>query len=84
MVSYLMVWICFPVHSCNNYSVLYSTNTVLHAVQTSLLLSVTTQSSLRQIQKAIKGLVVMSEQLEKVYTSFLNNQVSHTSSVHLL
>jgi dynein heavy chain len=33
------------------------------------------KSSLRQIQKAIKGLVVMSEQLEKVYTSFLNNQV---------
>ncbi|XP_065911794.1 dynein axonemal heavy chain 6-like [Dysidea avara] len=33
------------------------------------------KNSLRQIQKAIKGLVVMSEELEKVYTSFLNNQV---------
>lgn len=33
------------------------------------------QNSLKQIQKAIKGLVVMSEVLEKVYTSFLNNQV---------
>ena len=33
------------------------------------------QSSLKSIQKAIKGLVVMSEELERVYTSFLNNQV---------
>eukprot|EP00731_Ephydatia_muelleri_P001617 Em0001g1617a len=33
------------------------------------------KNSLRQIQKAIKGLVVMSEELEKVYTSFINNQV---------
>lgn len=33
------------------------------------------QSSLLDIQKAIKGLVVMSEELERVYTSFLNNQV---------
>ena len=36
------------------------------------------KDSLRQIQKAIKGLVVMSEQLERVYTSFLNNQVNGT------
>lgn len=35
------------------------------------------QSSLKSIQKAIKGLVVMSEELERVYTSFLNNQVQH-------
>uniref|UniRef100_A0A1X7UKU1 AAA+ ATPase domain-containing protein n=2 Tax=Amphimedon queenslandica TaxID=400682 RepID=A0A1X7UKU1_AMPQE len=33
------------------------------------------KSSLKSIQKAIKGLVVMSEELERVYTSFLNNQV---------
>jgi dynein heavy chain len=33
------------------------------------------KESMRNIQKAIKGMVVMSEVLEKVYTSFLNNQV---------
>ena len=33
------------------------------------------KSSMRTIQKAIKGFVVMSEQLEKVYTSFINHQV---------
>jgi dynein heavy chain len=33
------------------------------------------KSSMRTIQKAIKGLVVMSEELERVYHSFLNNQV---------
>lgn len=33
------------------------------------------QVSLRNIQKAIKGLLVMSEELETIYTSFLNNQV---------
>ncbi len=33
------------------------------------------QASLQDIQKAIKGLVVMSEELERVYTSFINNQV---------
>lgn len=32
-------------------------------------------SSLDNIKKAIKGLVVMSADLEKIYTSFLNNQV---------
>ena len=40
------------------------------------------QNSLRQIQKAIKGFVVMSEQLEKVYTSFLNNQVCAVQAMH--
>ena len=34
------------------------------------------QTSLQQLQKAIKGLVVMSLELDKVYTNFLNNQVS--------
>lgn len=33
------------------------------------------KDSLVQLQKAIKGLVVMSEELERIYTSFLNNQV---------
>ncbi|CAD5112359.1 DgyrCDS1592 [Dimorphilus gyrociliatus] len=33
------------------------------------------RTSLTELQKAIKGLVVMSEELERVYTSFLNNQV---------
>ena len=33
------------------------------------------QRSLQQLQKAIKGFVVMSEELEMIYTSFLNNQV---------
>ena len=33
------------------------------------------QVSLKDIQKAIKGLLVMSEELEMVYISFLNNQV---------
>ncbi|XP_038058163.1 dynein heavy chain 6, axonemal-like isoform X3 [Patiria miniata] len=33
------------------------------------------KSSMRTIQKAIKGLVVMSEELESVYHSFINNQV---------
>ncbi|XP_019622649.1 PREDICTED: dynein heavy chain 6, axonemal-like [Branchiostoma belcheri] len=33
------------------------------------------KNSLKQLQKAIKGLVVMSEQLEMVYVAFLNNQV---------
>ena len=33
------------------------------------------QVSLNDIKKAIKGFVVMSEELETVYTSFLNNQV---------
>ena len=36
---------------------------------------VSLQSSLQQLQKAIKGFVVMSEELEMIYTSFLNNQV---------
>lgn len=33
------------------------------------------RTSLVELQKAIKGLVVMSEELERVYTAFLNNQV---------
>jgi hypothetical protein len=33
------------------------------------------RSSLRELQKAIKGLVVMSAELEGVYTSMLGNQV---------
>eukprot|EP00794_Sanderia_malayensis_P006345 gene6346-7072_t len=33
------------------------------------------KNSLTQLQKAIKGLVVMSLELDKVYTSFLNNVV---------
>lgn len=32
-------------------------------------------SSLDNLQKAIKGFVVMSDSLEEVFTSFLNNQV---------
>lgn len=33
------------------------------------------QTSLETLSKAIAGLVVMSEEMEKVYNSFLNNQV---------
>lgn len=33
------------------------------------------QTSLDTLHKAIAGLVVMSEEMEKVYNSFLNNQV---------
>jgi dynein heavy chain len=33
------------------------------------------KNSLQQMQKAIKGFVVMNEQLEKMYNAFLNNQV---------
>lgn len=33
------------------------------------------QSSLVTLQKAIAGLVVMSEEMDRIYTSFLNNQV---------
>ena len=47
-----------------------------------LSLPCSSQNSLRQIQKAIKGFVVMSEQLEKVYTSFLNNQVRMCCTDH--
>jgi dynein heavy chain len=35
--------------------------------------------TLTQLKKGIKGLVVMSEDLEKMYRSFLNNQVSWNS-----
>ena len=33
------------------------------------------QSSLVTLQKAIAGLVVMSEEMDRIYTSFLNNHV---------
>lgn len=33
------------------------------------------QTSLETLNKAIAGFVVMSEEMEKVYNSFLNNQV---------
>ena len=33
------------------------------------------QSSLRDIRKAIKGMIVMSSDLDAMYTSFLNNQL---------
>lgn len=33
------------------------------------------QMSLITLQKAIAGLVVMSEEMDHIYTSFLNNQV---------
>ena len=33
------------------------------------------QVSLITLQKAIEGLVVMSEEMDRIYTSFLNNQV---------
>lgn len=33
------------------------------------------QTSLITLQKAIEGLVVMSEEMDRIYTSFLNNQV---------
>jgi len=38
------------------------------------------QVSLEQLLKAIKGFVVMSEELEKIYTAFLNNQVCITNN----
>ena len=37
--------------------------------------SVGLQNSLEQLKKAIKGFVVMSEELDKVFSAFLNNQV---------
>ncbi len=37
--------------------------------------SISLQTSLCTLQKAIAGLVVMSEEMEKIYNSFLNNQV---------
>lgn len=32
-------------------------------------------SSLQSLKKAIKGFIVMNDELEEVYNSFLNNQV---------
>ena len=39
------------------------------------ILSLAFQDSLIQLKKAIRGFVVMSEELESVYTAFTNNQV---------
>lgn len=36
------------------------------------------QNSLKQLQKAVKGFLVMSEKLEKIYNSFLLNTVPET------
>lgn len=33
-------------------------------------------NSMHNLQKAIKGLVVMSEELEEVFTAFINNTVN--------
>ena len=42
------------------------------------------KNSLVQLQKAIKGLVVMSEELERVYAAFMNNQVGENDSAFLI
>lgn len=47
--------------------------TIISVKATNLFLSF--QTSLETLDKAIAGLVVMSEEMEKVYNSFLNNQV---------
>jgi hypothetical protein len=42
------------------------------------------QSSLVDLQKGIKGFVVMSDSLEEVYKAFINNQVSITGLLSFL
>lgn len=41
-------------------------------------------NSLSELRKAIKGLVVMSAELEGVYTSFMNNNVTYTYYIYYI
>lgn len=60
----------------HNYHRVNSLTTVLQqeVERFNKLLKVIT-TSLKTLKKAIAGLVVMSEQMEKMYNSFINNQV---------